>query len=222
MIKKLSSKKAFTIIEVVLVLGIAGLIILAVFVAVPALQRSKRDTIAKNDMTRFMSAIVSWQNSHSGNVPIYFDSSKTMTTGVSCGTPKSVKDAQDKGCFYINDKFFTKYIDADLIMTADSPKVIGGNQYEFTCKDGAACSSFANPRGELYKIKAESITYSNNREELYTYYDNVIHLAPYGKCSSSGSTEPDGKGITEATNDPNDVTIVYRLENKALFCIDNQ
>ena len=53
MIKKLSSKKAFTIIEVVLVLGIAGLIILAVFVAVPALQRSKRDTIAKNDKRRF-------------------------------------------------------------------------------------------------------------------------------------------------------------------------
>ena len=40
-------KNGFTIIEVVLVLAIAGLIFLMVFIALPALQRSQRDTQKK-------------------------------------------------------------------------------------------------------------------------------------------------------------------------------
>ena len=42
-----SQAEGFTIIEVVLVLAIAGLIFLMVFVALPALQRSQRDTQRK-------------------------------------------------------------------------------------------------------------------------------------------------------------------------------
>ena len=40
----LKNKKGFTIIEVVLVLAVAGLIFLMVFLALPALQRAQRDT----------------------------------------------------------------------------------------------------------------------------------------------------------------------------------
>ena len=40
---KKDNKKGFTIIEVVLVLAIAGLIFAMVFIALPALQRSQRD-----------------------------------------------------------------------------------------------------------------------------------------------------------------------------------
>ena len=47
-----TTKKGFTIIEVVLVLAIAGLIFLMVFLALPALQRSQRDTQRKNDISR--------------------------------------------------------------------------------------------------------------------------------------------------------------------------
>ena len=50
--------KGFTIIEVVLVLAIAGLIFLAVFLALPALQRNQRDTQRKNDMSRLIINIV--------------------------------------------------------------------------------------------------------------------------------------------------------------------
>ena len=39
------NKKGFTIIEVVLVLAIAGLIFLMVFIALPALQRSQRNCL---------------------------------------------------------------------------------------------------------------------------------------------------------------------------------
>ena len=67
--KKQSPKKGFTIIEVVLVLAIAGLIFLMVFVALPALQRSQRDTQRRDDMARFMSQLTQYQSNNNGNVP---------------------------------------------------------------------------------------------------------------------------------------------------------
>jgi len=52
-----TGKRGFTIIEVVLVLAIAGLIFLMVFIALPALQRNQRDTQRKNDMGRLSTAL---------------------------------------------------------------------------------------------------------------------------------------------------------------------
>ena len=63
------SKKGFTIIEVVLVLAIAGLIFLMVFIALPALQRSQRDTQRRDDMARFMSQLSQYQSNNAGKVP---------------------------------------------------------------------------------------------------------------------------------------------------------
>lgn len=62
-------KKGFTIIEVVLVLAIAGLIFLIVFLAVPALQRSQRDTQRRNDVSRLQSQLTQYQSNNTGNVP---------------------------------------------------------------------------------------------------------------------------------------------------------
>lgn len=62
-------KKGFTIIEVVLVLAIAGLIFLMVFVALPALQRSQRDTQRRDDMARFTSQLSQYQANNNGKVP---------------------------------------------------------------------------------------------------------------------------------------------------------
>ena len=63
------SKSGFTIIEVVLVLAIAGLIFLIVFLAVPALQRSQRDTQRKSDLSRLMAQVNSYQSNNRGDVP---------------------------------------------------------------------------------------------------------------------------------------------------------
>ncbi|HWZ65538.1 MAG TPA: prepilin-type N-terminal cleavage/methylation domain-containing protein [Patescibacteria group bacterium] len=64
-----TNKKGFTIIEVVLVLAIAGLIFLVVFLALPALQKSQRDTQRKADLSRMMSQISSWTSNHQGLLP---------------------------------------------------------------------------------------------------------------------------------------------------------
>ena len=60
---------AFTIIEVVLVLAIAGLIFLMVFIALPALQRNQRDTQRKNDIGRVLTAVQKYQANNRGNMP---------------------------------------------------------------------------------------------------------------------------------------------------------
>lgn len=62
-------KRGFTIIEVVLVLAIAGLIFLMVFVALPALQRSQRDTQRRDDMGRFISQLAQYQTNNNNQVP---------------------------------------------------------------------------------------------------------------------------------------------------------
>lgn len=62
-------EKGFTIIEVVLVLAIAGLIFMMVFIALPALQRSQRDTQRKNDLSRLTTALSSYQSNNRGALP---------------------------------------------------------------------------------------------------------------------------------------------------------
>ncbi len=63
------SKEGFTIIEVVLVLAIAGLIFLMVFVALPALRRSQRDTQRRQDYADFSAAIASYMTNNNGKLP---------------------------------------------------------------------------------------------------------------------------------------------------------
>ena len=65
----IKSKKGFTIIEVVLVLAIAGLIFLMVFIAFPALQRGQKDTQRRDDMARFASQLAQYQSNNYGKVP---------------------------------------------------------------------------------------------------------------------------------------------------------
>lgn len=62
-------KEGFTIIEVVLVLAIAGLIFMMVFIALPALQRSQRDTARKNDVSIVSAAVTSYSSNNRGVFP---------------------------------------------------------------------------------------------------------------------------------------------------------
>ena len=63
------NQKGFTIIEVMIVLAIAGLIILVVFLAVPALQRNSRNTQRKNDIQSILGGIQEWINNNNGRAP---------------------------------------------------------------------------------------------------------------------------------------------------------
>lgn len=68
-VQQKNKEKGFTIIEVVLVLAIAGLIFLMVFIALPALQRNQRDTQRKNDLSRAQTAVNNYQSNNRNNLP---------------------------------------------------------------------------------------------------------------------------------------------------------
>ena len=67
--QNIKTKKGFTIIEVVLVLAIAGLIFLMVFIALPQLQRSQRDSQRKQDVSSIFTAVTQYQSNNKGNLP---------------------------------------------------------------------------------------------------------------------------------------------------------
>lgn len=71
---KTKLQKGFTIIEVLIVLAIAGLILLIVFLAVPALQRNARNTSYKNDASSILGAVSEYSNNNNGIVPVTADS----------------------------------------------------------------------------------------------------------------------------------------------------
>lgn len=64
-----NGQRGFTIIEVVLVLGIAGLIFLMVFIALPALQRSQRDAARRDDILVFLRKVKDYQTNNRGALP---------------------------------------------------------------------------------------------------------------------------------------------------------
>jgi len=67
--KQQKSDQGFTIIEVMIVLAIAGLILLIVFLAVPALQRNSRNTQRKNDASSMLAGISEFATNNNGVMP---------------------------------------------------------------------------------------------------------------------------------------------------------
>ena len=67
MVKKKSS--GFTLIEIILVMAIAGLIVSMIFIALPQTQRTRRDTARKNDLGRLQTQIEFYASNHSGLYP---------------------------------------------------------------------------------------------------------------------------------------------------------
>lgn len=69
--KSNSTRNGFTIIEVVLVLAIAGLIFLMVFLALPALQRSQRNQLYKNNLSLVIGALQNYRSNNGGRrIPV--------------------------------------------------------------------------------------------------------------------------------------------------------
>jgi prepilin-type N-terminal cleavage/methylation domain-containing protein len=97
----LKTKRAegFTIIEVMIVLAIAGLIMVIVFIAVPQLQRNQRDNARQNIANRIKAEIESYAGNNQGTYPF-----SPGTTNNYAGTACT---ASVTGCW---DNFVTNYI----------------------------------------------------------------------------------------------------------------
>ena len=160
-----TNKKGFTIIEVVLVLAIAGLIFLMVFIALPALQRSQRNTQREDDIARFLTAVNDYQTNNSGQTPF------------STETGENAKP--------VNENFVKRYIEENIGTVATSI------DKKSTCANGKTCPQFTDPDGEMYKF----VVHTNaNQLSFDTKVDHVIHVVVNAGCGTTEGTFEKGTG----------------------------
>ena len=124
---KAENKRGFTIIEVVLVLAIAGLIFLMVFIALPAMQRSQRDTQRRDTLSMMVTQITQYQANNRNKLP--GDAKDTVTPDSNGQIPDGEKGGWAD--------FYRNY----LLAQGDTFEDPNGNPYELavdvcTTKEG--------------------------------------------------------------------------------------
>ena len=193
--QNINSKKGFTIIEVVLVLAIAGLIFLMVFVALPALQRSQRDTARRNDLARVDTSLVQYQTNNQGtnngsNLPTdsaVYEAGENFVGDFACGDRTAAASNNNiMSCIFVRD-----YMNSG---TAGTDKK----------------NEFQDPAGSFYKLDIGTGGY----EYSGTAMDYTVHIRTGAKC--------DGEVAVATPNEPRHFAIIYRLEGAGTYCIDDQ
>ena len=134
----------FTIIEVVLVLAIAGLIFLIVFLALPQLQASRRDTQRKNDAGRLVAAVENYAGNNSGTYPTNTQLNAANGAGWVSGNISGDFKDPDTGSVYV--------FKSSAIADGDSPGTIN-----YTL--GALCTGSPNARSVRVQMRLENGTY---------------------------------------------------------------
>ena len=157
--KSINKPKAqgFTIIEVVLVLAIAGLIFLIVFLALPALQRSQRDTQRKNDLSRFMSQLTQYQSNHQGAIP--------TGTGAGAWNANFVSAYLTNSGQTFNDPDTGTQYTVNVYTTTTTQPTASGQLYAyvgFTCSSGALAAGSARSVAALVFLEQGGTLCQNN------------------------------------------------------------
>lgn len=206
--QNINSKEGFTIIEVVLVLAIAGLIFLMVFVALPALQRSQRDTARRNDMSRVDTSLVQYQTNNSNkanNLPPAGSWQGATSYPANC--------AANSACLFIRDYMNSGASGENTVNSFTDPD---GEPYSLIITDNwkEKGNSFD---GKTYSIPGLNSKLTGDNATGYTigagnFSEHIVFIVPGGKC--------DGEYVKQA--DRRHFAILYRLEGAGVYCIDDQ
>lgn len=200
-----NNRHGFTIIEVVLVLAIAGLIFLMVFIALPALQRSQRNTRRRSDMARIATATTNYQAANS-RLPFR----------------NKVKNSTNPADLEIDEGFISHYIDESCTNIKKNVKV-GDNTYSPNITYESCGDQFSDPDGTPYVLAykydheyqvAGRIWVFNLGENANTRH--IIFAHTHAKCDHDN---PNAQVI--ATDGANDFALRYVLEDGAVYCVDN-
>ena len=200
-------KKGFTIIEVVLVLAIAGLIFAMVFIALPALQRTQRNSQRKRNGERFYSAVQKYY-ANNRKLPFYIK----YTTNAD-GT----RNYRGQGNT-LDTKFVMRYIDENCPEGIRSGESEYGDQwYTFYDNGAKSCGeSFRDPDGSVYGIVVLNGNGSGYRYEEVDQVNHFILFAAGSRCD-----EENGEGTRAATGNSNDFLLFVPLEGAQRYCIDS-
>ena len=162
------TKDGFTIIEVMLVLAIAGLIFLMIFIAWPALSRTQRDSQRRDDISVLLKKVKDYQTNNRGALP----------TGEGEGVygDEKVTDTSWSG-------FYRDYLGSDFIDPGGTPyklmvvKCDGTGTVGSPCEEGRGLSDNAkfDGGGEIRIVlqatcDGESVVVTNNPRRIAAQY----------------------------------------------------
>lgn len=199
----IKSKKGFTIIEVVLVLAIAGLIFLMVFIALPALQRSQRNTQRRDDYSMLVTAVNNYMASNNGKLGNLISKKNPNVLVASRWVNNSGLDSNGNPyAVYATD--YTKWSNSgqDPKPTAKATKAI---EY---C-DGA--DGAANKK-DCEAAKGKWVqNYTGDASEVYI----IVKANCRGVDNDSGDPKPSSDGAARA------FAVYGYLEGGSVFCQDS-
>lgn len=210
-----TNKRGFTIIEVVLVLAIAGLIFLAVFIALPALQRSQRNTRRRQDLSRIASAVTEYQAANN-KLPFTLNNNSSNN-------------------HQMDMQFIPKYVDQKCKTAKATNYDLIDNNPSVTFE--SCGEQFTSPNGNPYILyywhdvhKGRSQGKDNSGKPIGSQFVNgiiaskslpndVIFASTHAKCGEGLNS--DGHPYVIKTSGPNDFALQMRLEGGQVYCVDN-
>jgi len=150
-LKKTDNNKGFTIIEIMIVLAIAGLILLIVFLAVPALQRSSRNTSRKSDAGHIGTAVNDFVSNNSGQVPGGGAGADWSTAAVVGGNPDCTTILKDAGT--LNQYTAANGFACDLTQTGYDASPVG-TANKFQEAKGSITTNVVNGQAAILDVAA--------------------------------------------------------------------
>ena len=190
--QNINSKKGFTIIEVVLVLAIAGLIFLMVFIAYPALRRSQSDTQRREDMSKALSQLTSYITNNR----------KPPRAEKDYGMIDTGKDPNEAKADTGGANFFYNYLSKQAEGFTDPSD---GNPYlpayAGKCSQAVGVSCWGSGKNEKNLAKPTTLDH-----KVYYFYK--------AKCDDDSDDVVGASGEKE-------VAIAYYLESGGMYCGSN-
>lgn len=214
--RQIQTKAGFTIIEVVLVLAIAGLIFMMVFLALPALQRAQRDTQRSDDIARLQAAINSYQANNRGKIP---DDKGYVLVDQTTGVPKG--SSEDGGVGSSAKKwadFYNRYILVGKGTAADSFEDPSGGPYALYITDCGVEPGDPEARCSLQPANFDFNDQAGGSNSIFTgvtagdSFRNVITITTNAMCS--------GEDVLPSTG-ARKVAIAYKKEGGGTICLNN-
>lgn len=155
------NQSGFTIIEVLIVLAIAGLILGVVLATVPSLKRSQRNTQRKADVSAVLGAIADYSSNNNGAIPTAINSNTGGVAIFGAGVTSEAKvnyytagfAATAGGIYYSASPIAANTFDTPA---EDYLAIVSGA----TCNGNAAVAGSSRSVAAVYEIENTGSTYS--------------------------------------------------------------
>jgi prepilin-type N-terminal cleavage/methylation domain-containing protein len=218
--KTTNNKKGFTIIEVVLVLAIAGLIFMMVFLALPALQRSQRDTQRSTDMARIITALNNYQSNNRGRLPSKLGPSSNSNVDLNKNAiigheepDMEVKTSDDsKSWLY----FYDQYLIISSAGATDSFRDPDSTPYSlvfYDCKNNEIKAGEDCTVGQRYNVSFadQQAGFTPEGENATPVPDHAVSIIERAACDGEVAKYAGGRKIA----------VVYKKEGAGTICLTN-